>query len=471
MADPLSIFWQRRSQDWLMGDRINELLDQVKQAQAELEEHRTAPSQPLKILLAERDPIRFLARFLVASSVPSHLFLCNPDWGLSEWQQVFAQVQPDLFWSEVTQQVTDNDSATSSTLDTQLPPALILIPTGGSSGQVRFVMHTWDTLLASVKGFQQYFEVDAVNSLCVLPLYHVSGLMQFVRSLTSGGKLALSSIQQLEQGDDPPIQPADWFLSLVPTQLQRLLHGTEKPGEIGRSQWLAQFRAILLGGAPAWDSLLIQARQSGISLAPTYGMTETASQIATLKPADFLAGKAGCGQVLPHAQVTICDSQGLPFASKQVGSIQIQAKSLALGYFPHPWQEPTFSPDDLGIVDDQGYLQIVGRQSHKIITGGENVFPAEVEAAIRSTGHVQDVAVIGVPDLLWGEVVTAVYVPNGKLILADLKDEIATTLTNFKRPKHWLEIDQLPRNAQGKINRSQLTQWVQEQLSSTATID
>jgi O-succinylbenzoic acid--CoA ligase len=183
-------------------------------------------------------------------------------------------------------------------------PNTIMIPTGGSSGKIKFAIHTWDTLMASVRGFTQYFQLNKVNSFCVLPLYHVSGLMQFMRSFTTGGKLAILPFKELDSSQIYNIEPSEFFISLVPTQLQRLL---EKPDLI---TWLSQFETVLLGGAPAWNELLEKARFYRIRLAPTYGMTETASQIATVKPDDFLNGKISSGQTLPHAQITICNQKG-----------------------------------------------------------------------------------------------------------------------------------------------------------------
>ncbi len=146
-------------------------------------------------------------------------------------------------------------------------------------------------------------------------------------------------------------------------------------------------------------------------------MTETASQVVTLKPDDFLKGHTACGQVLPHAEVVVGRSPQEAFPIGQVGTVSIRARSLMLGYFPNSvdsndewgsFAQPnshleSFQTDDLGFLDAQGYLHIVGRQSDKIITGGENVFPAEVEAAIRATNLIKDVSVLGVHDLHWGK--------------------------------------------------------------------
>ncbi|MFB8789501.1 MAG: AMP-binding protein [Potamolinea sp.] len=213
------------------------------------------------------------------------------------------------------------------------------------------------------------------------------------------------------------------------------------------AEWLSKFQAILLGGAPAWGELLEQARRYNIPLAPTYGMTETASQVVTLKPETFLAGNNSCGQILPHAQVTIRSSTGEILGANQTGIITIQADSLALGYYLrgetlNPQSPiPNLKSDDLGFFDDQGYLNIVGRSSNKIITGGENVFPAEVEAAIQATQLVTDVCVTGLPDFHWGQIVTAVYVARSQAVSpAILQTAIEDKLTKYKRPKHWVAL-------------------------------
>jgi O-succinylbenzoic acid--CoA ligase len=230
--------------------------------------------------------------------------------------------------------------------------------------------------------------------------------------------------------------------------------------------WLAQFQTVLLGGAPAWNDLLEAARRDRIRLAPTYGMTETASQIATLHPEDFLAGYQNSGRVLPHGTISIYSEFRELLPPREVGLITIQSQSLTLGYYPNLFEQPQFQPDDLGYFNEQGYLHIVGRSSHKIITGGENVFPAEVEAAIRATNLVSDVCVIGVPDSHWGQVVTALYVPQQQTTLTNLIAHLQTRLSKFKQPKCWILVEQLPRNLQGKINYEQAQaialNWLQD---------
>lgn len=399
------------------------------------------------IFLAEENPNKFLAVFLAAvASNKCHIFLCNPHWQQQEWQQVFDLVKPDLIIGKVPDNLIQKADTPSSSFFL-LPSSFIMLPTGGSSGNIRFAIHTWETLLASVRGFTEYFNVKKVNFFCVLPLYHVSGLMQFLRSFLTKGHLVISSYKTLKEAElNSNYQ--DYFLSLVPTQLQVLLQS--------HSTWLSQFKTVLIGGAPAWRSLLEEARKAQIKLALTYGMTETASQLVTLQPDDFLKNNQSSGRILPHAKVTIINDIGEVLESNQTGIIKIESESLCLGYYPNLFRDRIFQTDDLGYFDEQGYLYIVGRNSQKIITGGENVFPAEIEAAILETQLVKDVAVIGLPDEQWGQVITAIYVPKENITTEAIAIAIESKISKYKIPKIWIAVENLPRNSQGKLNYQQL---------------
>ncbi|MEM1169748.1 MAG: 2-succinylbenzoate--CoA ligase [Cyanobacteria bacterium P01_H01_bin.35] len=420
------------------------------------------PETPSKVLISEPKPIEFIASFIAAVGAGYQVFLCNPNWGKLEWEQVLKLVQPDIILGNILNQKFLGESLEKkssfpidNSFNQTLPNEqnLIMIPTGGSSGKIKFAVHTWETLISSVRGFQEYFQIQQINCFCVLPLYHVSGLMQFMRSFSTGGNLIiLPSYKDIFDTNEWNINPNEFFISLVPTQLQNLLQNSEI------ANWLSNFQTVLLGGAPAWEELFDAARKYQIKLAPTYGMTETASQVATLKPEDFLAGNNSNGQVLPHAKIIVQSESGEILSQNQIGNISIQANSLALGYYPNIFNNSeTLATDDLGFFDSQGYLKIVGRSSQKIITGGENVFPAEVEAAILATGLVTDVCVIGLADQYWGEVVTAVYVGNNFEVSREkLLSAIDGRLSKFKQPKYWVRVESLPRNYQGKINRELL---------------
>jgi o-succinylbenzoate---CoA ligase len=413
----------------LTNNKIEELLVLKKQIDR----------QPI-VWLAESNPIEFITGFLAAITADVDLFLCNPHWQQSEWQQVIQLTRSDVIWAEAKVKSQINSLQKIEVPIPRSNNSLIMIPTGGTSGKIRFAMHTLSGLISAVRGFQTYFQLTNINSYCLLPLFHVSGLMQLLRSLVTQGELVVLPYSDLKQSKKTVVNYYEYFISLVPTQLQFLLQ-TE-------AHWLSQFKTVLLGGAPASQSLLDRARELNIALAPTYGMTETASQVATLKPEDFKDGKNNSGRVLPHAQIDI----QYEYPQATFGTIALKADSLCLGYYPQ-YFEPgqLFITDDLGYFDALGYLHLVGRNSQKIITGGENVFPAEVEAAILATQLVKDVCVIGLPDARWGEVVTALYLP----IVEDCpEDSIASQLklSKYKHPKRWIRVKQLPRNDRGKID-------------------
>lgn len=459
---PLVYLKHRFDEDWILGidnDRYRSIAtERYQQLQ---EKNRSNPN--LKLLISEANPADFLGSFIAASASNCSCFLANPHWIEAEFQKVLDEVQPDLVWGRNVLKIPIEVSSKKSEY-CHILQNTIAIPTGGTSGKIRFALHTWKTLVSSVFGFIEYFQIETVNSCCTLPLYHVSGLMQFLRSLVTGGKLWIVPSKNIDiaVNQDFLLSDEPWFISLVPTQLQRILQNSEL------TQWLSSFQTVLLGGAPAWTELLEQARTKGIRLAPTYGMTETASQVATLKPDEFLAGNNSCGRVLPHANIKIHPK--ISTSENLTGQIRIQASSLSCGYYRESSDNLKFScqemiADDLGFFDDRGYLHIVGRCSDKIITGGENVFPAEVEAAILSSGWVADVCVIGVPHLVWGQAVTAVYVPQNSQVTPDrLSINLEPKLAKFKHPKYWIAVESLPRNDRGKINRKALLKIARSQL-------
>ncbi len=415
---------QRLAAGWLVGKDGNAVIDRANRKLVVYTNDR-----PHFIAIATLDPIEFIASLMAGCKLGLPIFLGNPGWGTAEWEQV----------SQLTARV-----------DFEQHRELLMIPTGGSSGSIQFAMHTWETLGAAVGGFQDFYKVENINAVCTLPLYHVSGLMQLCRSLLTGGKLAIIDFHELCTASVMLTQQLDlerYFISLVPTQLAKLLDLDPV--------WLSRFGTILLGGAPASSELLNRARAAQLAIALTYGMTETGSQVTSLKPAEFLAGNSSCGKALPHAQIELVADTNLTIDSHsidRVAPMRIQTNSLMLGYFPDLNSSTSFEPDDLGSIDRDGYLTIIGRASGKIISGGENIFPIEVVDTIMATGLVADVWVVGLPDRYWGQAVTAVYVAgNYPVSTAILASAIAGRISNYKIPKHWVCVDRIPRNAVGKV--------------------
>ena len=319
----------------------------------------------------------------------------------------------------------------------------LCIPTGGSSGGIRFARHDERTLTAAARGFCAHFGLERVNAVGVLPAHHVSGLMARVRCAETGGEHAAWDWKRLEAGERPLVSGGDWVLSLVPTQLQRLMTSPES------LQWLRRLRIIFIGGAPLWSQLAENAARERLSLSLSYGMTETAAMVTAVKPEEFLAGDRTSGGALPHAQVEVSEE----------GIVSVEGASVFRGYFPEQRTTREFVTEDLGEFDARGHLRILGRRDAVIISGGEKIQPAEIEAVLRASGRFSDVAVIGAPDAVWGQAVVACYLADGRVDLErGIGDVLNEKLSAHKRPKRYVPIAAAdwPRNAQGKVNRTAL---------------
>jgi len=373
--------------------------------------------------IAERDPQRFMDAFGKAVAAGGRVFLADPAWGQAE-QARFASI--------VAMPATTGGVG------------WLCIPTGGSSGPLKLARHDEDSLAAAVRGFSAHFGAGPVNAVGLLPLHHVSGLMAWMRCVLTGGTYLPWDGRALLSGDRPQPGAGAWYLSLVPTQLARLL------GDEAAVGWLRGFRAVFVGGGPAWPDLVAQGAERGLPLAFTYGMTETAAMVTALRPAEFLEGRRGCGRPLPHADVSVVDE----------GIIRITGESLFRGYYPELRSPGPWDTEDLGSFDPDGSLHVLGRRDGRIISGGEKIDPLEVEGALRASGAFADVAVIGVPDGEWGETVVACHPVEGGVDMGAVTAYLAATLAPFKHPKRYVPVAPWPRSAQGKLNRAALRESV-----------
>ncbi len=365
--------------------------------------------------------MRLLRATGVAEERDGVFFLCDPRWGAAEREQVR--------WLQ-------EQRAEDGTEE-----GWVCVPTGGTSGAIKFARHDERTLTAAARGFVEHFGIRKVNAVDVLPPFHVSGLMVRVRCAVSGGTHVAWEWKRLEGGERPVVKEDEaWAISLVPTQLQRLLAVKES------AEWLRRFRVVLIGGAPAWKELLDTAAKARVRVALSYGMTETAAMVAAQRPEEFLAGDRSSGTAMPQAKIA-CGGDG---------TIVIEAASLFRGYWPEWRVERKFETSDWGEFDANGRLHVHGRRDAVIITGGEKVNPAEVEAALRGSGQFEDVVVVGVPDAEWGAAVVACYPKGGRAQDWVAVDAALAGLAGFKRPKRFVAVEVWPRNAQGKVKRSEL---------------
>ncbi|HEY5078426.1 MAG TPA: AMP-binding protein [Opitutaceae bacterium] len=317
----------------------------------------------------------------------------------------------------------------------------LMIPSGGAGGGLKFARHDGGTIAAAVKGFCAHFGMERVHSVSVLPLHHVSGFMAWMRSALTGGRFVPWAWGDVEAGRFPEGPFDEACISLVPTQLQRLLSSADAV------RWLRSFRIVFVGGGPAWDGLLDEAAGLELPLSPSYGATETAAMVAALRPGEFLVGSRGCGTALPHARIDIAEG----------GVVRVSGESVFRGYFPEFREERSWTTGDLGSIDPHGNLTIHGRLDDLILTGGKKVAPAEVEEALRSSGEFEDVAVIGMQDPEWGQVVVACH-PHSHRLDHGRIDAALSLLASYKHPKRYASIEPWPRNSQGKVNRATLAE-------------
>jgi o-succinylbenzoate---CoA ligase len=237
--------------------------------------------------------------------------------------------------------------------------------------------------------------------------------------------------------------------SFVPAMLHAVL-------ERGGGAALASLRAILIGGAAFPSGLRARARDAGIRALATYGLTETASQIATQAPGDPIAVDAALvGRPLPGARVAIRDGVGEPLAAGRRGRIWVAGPMLMRGYAGAPPLAPEtwLETGDEGSLGADGALSVFGRADDTIVTGGENVDPTDVESALGAIAGVRDVAVFGVLDPVWGHVVAAALVLDAGRDPRAVCAAAAGELAPFKRPRLMAVLDALPRTATGKIDR------------------
>lgn len=406
------------------------------------------------VMLLEADPIQFMAAFFAAIALRAPVILANRNWGRTEWEAVSDMVNPSIICGHAPVLNREKRSGIEHPHS-----STILIPTGGSSGEVKFAVHKWETLLAACEGLSAFIGPGPMNFCCVLPLYHVSGLMQVVRAFVTGGRIAFPEFKALQAGKFPDFKAGTLCLSLVPTQLQRLL----MKGEPIVDQLMAS-RVIFVGGAAITEAVADQARELKLPIVLSYGMTETAAMVTALSPDEFLGGNMSAGRPLNHAQIKVVGDGGAVCSIGETGRIQVGGGSLCNGCHGDTKRMARggYLTGDEGYFDSLGRLHVVGRCDRVIISGGEKIDPKEVESAILNAGGVDQVLVVGVPDAEWGHRVIAFYVSS---TLGDdrreWEQELRVELTYYKLPKLVIQVAKLPLNAHGKVDHD----LIQEEMA------
>lgn len=320
-----------------------------------------------------------------------------------------------------------------------------IINTSATTGKFKSVPVRWLQIEAHVKASANVLGVEEHdNWLVVLPMFHVSGLSIILRTLYNGTR-AIIREKFSEQVVLEALETEDvTMVSLVPTVLQRIVEGIQAP----------TLRAILLGGEFIPMPLLQECVQRNLPVYKTYGMSETFAQSTTFSIQEHPNKLASVGYPLQGVTIEIRnpDEEG-------VGEVWLLSPMLMKGYLNKEPIKGAFNTDDIGYVDEDGFLYLLNRRKDIIISGGENIYPKEIEDVLYGMKGILECAVIPVSDPKWGQVPVLCVVTNCSE--EDISQYLLSRLAKYKVPKQMIYFDALPKNSMGKILRQDLIHTVE----------
>ena len=340
---------------------------------------------------------------------------------------------------------------------------VLLVYTSGTTGRPKGAVHTQEALIwNAINAVHCHDLTSADHVLTVLPMFHVGGLcIQTVPALYAGASVTLH-----ERFD-----AAHWLADVAvrrPT-LSLLVPATIK-AVLEHDRWLtsdlSSLRALYTGSSTVPDALFAPFHARGIPLGQVYGATETGPVSIYLRSEDAMRKAGAAGRAALHADIRLVDRTGRDCGAGEVGEIWVRAPNVMQGY----WNEAPgsgfaggwFKTGDLARMDEDGFYWVVGRSKDMIISGGENIYPAEIENVLAECPDILEAAVIGMPDEHWGEVVVAAVVrkPDSVLDAAGIVRLLTGRLARFKQPRRVVFLSSLPKNALGKIQKPALKEAI-----------
>jgi malonyl-CoA/methylmalonyl-CoA synthetase len=346
----------------------------------------------------------------------------------------------------------------------------VILYTSGTTGRSKGAMLTHDNLRSNAATLDTYWGWQRERDVLIhaLPIFHVHGLMVALHGALRSG----SRILWMARFD--PERAVQWFTQAtvfmgVPTLYVRMLAVANLTPTACRAM-----RLFISGSAPLLiDTFEAWRERTGHTILERYGMSETVMLTSNPYFADIRYSGAAerrggtVGMPLPGVDIRVADAEDQPLPTATIGGIQVRGPNVFKGYWRMPEKTASefttdgyFRTGDVGEQDESGYVRIVGRSKDLIISGGYNVYPAEVESYINALAGVSESAVIGVPHPDFGEVGLAIVVakPGVQLEPDELINALKNSLANFKVPKRCLVVDELPRNAMGKVQKNVLRQ-------------
>ncbi|WP_214483756.1 o-succinylbenzoate--CoA ligase [Bacillus sp. SM2101] len=334
--------------------------------------------------------------------------------------------------------------------------------TSGTTGKPKGVIQTYGNHWWSAVGSALNLGLHEKDRwLLAVPIFHISGLSILMRSVIYGMTVILHDRFIPSQINQSITRDGATIVSVVAVMLQKMID------ELEDHSYPPYFRCMLTGGGPVPTPLLKKCKERAIPVFQTYGMTETASQIVTLTPEDSLNKVGSAGKPLFPAQVRI-EKDGDIVAANETGEIVVKGPNVTSGYL---FQEEItrkaiindwFYTGDIGYIDDDGFLYVLDRRSDLIISGGENIYPAEIESVLLSHQDIDEAGVIGVFDKTWGQVPCAFIKCKNDVDVSEseLIQYCSTRLAKYKVPNKIVFVQELPRNASNKLLRRKLYEYI-----------
>lgn len=347
----------------------------------------------------------------------------------------------------------------------------VILYTSGTTGRSKGVMLTHGNI------WWNWVNVDSVVdtrvgdvSLAIAPLFHIGGLNALsLRTLTRGGTLVIRRAFDPAQALDDLVRLRVNSMFVVPAMLAAI---QRQPGFTDAD--LSHLRSTIAAGAPVPPALIASYAERGVNLQQAWGLTETAPFSTYLESGKTLDKLGSCGVPMPYTEVRVVD----PATHDEVddpdatGEFWVRGPNVSKGYWNNPEAtEAAFTHDgwfrtgDIGFRDRDGYFFIVDRLKDMIISGGENIYPAEIENVLSAHAAIVDVAVVGIPDEKWGEAVCAVVqLESGVLTLDEVRDFAAESIARYKLPTRLVLRDEIPRNGAGKLDKPTIRRQAAEFL-------
>jgi O-succinylbenzoic acid--CoA ligase len=315
-----------------------------------------------------------------------------------------------------------------------------IMNTSATTGKFKSVPIRWKQIKAHVKASVEVLGVkEEDNWLVVLPLFHISGLSILFRSLYNKTRVTILNQFKEKEVLDYIFSKQVNMISLVPTMLARIYQNITEHN----------LRVILLGGEFIPARLVENCTRRGLPIYKTYGMTETTSQSTTVSVTDFPDKINSVGKPLPGVSIVIRNPN-----QSGIGEVWMKSPMLMKGYLGMEEIGDYFNTDDIGYLDEEGFLYLLNRRSDIIISGGENIYPKEIEDLLYQLSKVKECAVAGVPDEKWGQVPVLYLVSS--LSEEEIRSYLLKNLAKYKVPKSIIYQKELPKNVSGKIQRKLL---------------